>query len=493
MGMGRYICEEPQNPEFRTTHAIAPRWMMFKPIILETNHRRGKDKQYAELLNRIRVGQQTNEDIALLKTRVRAKDHEDLKTASLYIVYKRKECAEIDTNNLNSLDGELITIEAKHHHATQAKYKPKIDSRDGTVGSSSFADKLKLKIEAKVMIIHNIDTADGLTNGQMGKLVKIVKTTTGEVDKLIIKLNDPKPGQKNRSSNQNLLSKFPNCVVIERVNYQYSLRKKSGEGGATANVIQFPLKLAFAITSHKIQGQTIHSPAKVVLDLNSIFEDAQANVMLSRVQQLDQVYILDSLDETKIRTSPIGLRELLRLKENSINENPTPWLKTNEDSIKVVSLNCAGLKPHFVDIQADEHRLKADVIHLVETSLNENETTEFTIPGYGSHAINVGNGKGILTFYRTAVVEHQIDLKENNLQITKFSSSTLDVVNTYRSANGNSVELLINLIKMTSKEKAILITGDFNICYQMNKTSRLIQGKDPTKIWSEVDVDRYSP
>ena len=163
--------------------------------------------------------------------------------------------------------------------------------------------------------------------------------------------------------------------------------------------------------------------------------------------------------------------------------------------------------------------MKADVIHLVETSLNENETAEFSIPGYSSHAINVGNGKGILTFYRTAVVEHQRDLKETNLQITKFSSSTFDVVNTYRSANGNSVELLSNLINMTSKEKAILITGDFNICYQENKTNRLIQGlenhgfrqlvqeathirgrhidqaywKDPTNTWSEPDVDRYSP
>ena len=305
--MGRYICEEPQNPEFRTTHAIEPRWMMFKPILLETNHRQGKDKQYAELLNRIRVGQHTKEDLAMLGTRVRPKDHEDLKSANLYIVCKRKECAEINTTNINSLDGELFIIEAKHHHATQAKYKPKIDSRDGTVGSTSFEDKLKVKINAKVMIIHNIDTADGLTNGQLGKLVKIVRTTKGEIDKLIVKLNNPKPGHKNRSNNQNLLSKFPNCVVIERVNYQYSLRKKSGEGGATANVIQFPLKLAFAITSHKIQGQTIHSPAKVVLDLNSIFVDAQAHVMLSTVQQLDQVYILDSSDQTHIRTSPIGL------------------------------------------------------------------------------------------------------------------------------------------------------------------------------------------
>ena len=88
------------------------------------------------------------------------------------------------------------------------------------------------------------------------------------------------------------------------MNIQYTLRKRSGEAGATATVIQFPVKLAFAITSHKIQGQTIPSPTKVVLDLNSIFEDAQAYVMLSRVQQLEQIFILKSLDESKKEHQP---------------------------------------------------------------------------------------------------------------------------------------------------------------------------------------------
>ena len=53
-------------------------------------------------------------------------------------------------------------------------------------------DNLKLKIGAKMMIIYNIDTADGLPNGQMGTLVHIVMTTKGEVDKLIIRLNNSK-------------------------------------------------------------------------------------------------------------------------------------------------------------------------------------------------------------------------------------------------------------------------------------------------------------
>ena len=218
-------------------------------------------------------------------------------------------------------------------------------------------------------------------------------------------------------------------------------------------------------------------------------------------------------------TSPIGLRELHRLKENSINENPTPWLKESSDSIKIASLNCAGLKPHFVDIQADEHLLKADIIHLIETSLNATETSEYTLPGYSSHFINIGNGKGIATFYKTEVVKHDQDLKDRNMQITKFTSSNLDVINTYRSSNGHSVELLNNLLRMLPEKRAVIITGDFNICYQMNRTNRLIQGletngfrqlvheathirgrhidhaywRDSEGTWSEPVVDRYSP
>ena len=73
--MGRYICQEPISNDFKVTHAIAPRWLMFSCILLETNHRQGSDRPYAELLNRIRVGQHTKDDIATLRTRVRRKNH----------------------------------------------------------------------------------------------------------------------------------------------------------------------------------------------------------------------------------------------------------------------------------------------------------------------------------------------------------------------------------------------------------------------------------
>ena len=110
-----------------------------------------------------------------------------------------------------------------------------------------------------------------LTNGQLGELVDIIKTTKGEADKLIIKLKNQNAGKFNKSKYPGLNAKYPDCVVIEKVSNQYTLRKKGGEVSNTATLFQFPVKLAHAITAHKIQGQTIPYPVKVVLDINSVF------------------------------------------------------------------------------------------------------------------------------------------------------------------------------------------------------------------------------
>ena len=493
---------------------------MFKSLILETNHRQGNDKPYAELLNRIRVGKQTKEDIELLKTRVRPANHPDLKEASMYIVCKRKDCARINAEYLNSLRGELMNIKAKHHHATRKNYKPYIEPKEGAVANTAFMNELKLKIGAKVMIIHNVDTADCLTNGQLGVLVDIIKTTRGDVDKLIIKLKNKNAGKQNRSKHPGLASKYPDCVIIERISNQYTLRSKGGDVSSTATVIQFPVKLAHAITSHKIQGQTIPWPMKVVLDINSIFEDAQAHVMLSRVQQILQIYILNQFDESKIRTSRIGLEETERLARISMNANPTPWYKDNNKSLKVVSLNCAGLKAHFKDIETDNTILNADIIHLIETSLEVDEESPLKLQGYDTQLTSVGRGKGIATYYKSSVFKHQQDYTTAHMQITKFSSENLDVINVYRSNNGNSVELLTKVLEMVTPEKPMLITGDFNICFMNHSKNRLSRGlmetegfqqlmREPTHImgghidhvyWRDVKamwmapvLERYSP
>ena len=94
------------------------------------------------------------------------------------------------------------------------------------------------------------------------------------------------------------------------MSFTYSLSKKGTAGSSKATVIQFPLKVAHAITAHKIQGQTIPKPLKIALDISSIWEDAQAHVMLSRVEEFEQIYVLDSFQEGKIKTSVKALAEL---------------------------------------------------------------------------------------------------------------------------------------------------------------------------------------
>ena len=174
------------------------------------------------------------------------------------------------------------------------------------------------------------------------------------------------------------------------------------------------------------------------------------------------------------------MNELERLRSISINENPLPWDRdrlTMKTNIKIASLNCNGLKSHFKDISVDNKLLKADIIHLIETSLGKNDYQQWNIPGYSSHFINVGNGKGIVTYFKSTIFRNEEDISTESMQLTKFSSTEIDVVNVYRSNTGNSVELLNNILTMVENPvKASLITGDFNICMLNHSKNRMSKG-----------------
>ena len=79
--MGRYIFEEPINPDYKMDYHLGTHWKSFKVITLEKNHRQGEDMDYAAMLNRFRIGQQTEDDMQRLQSRVRPLDHPDLQGA----------------------------------------------------------------------------------------------------------------------------------------------------------------------------------------------------------------------------------------------------------------------------------------------------------------------------------------------------------------------------------------------------------------------------
>ena len=69
---GHYVFEEPSNEEHRVSFTLRNLWHQFQVVNLEENHRQGAAKEFGDLLNRIRVGAHTKEDLEFLQTRVRS-------------------------------------------------------------------------------------------------------------------------------------------------------------------------------------------------------------------------------------------------------------------------------------------------------------------------------------------------------------------------------------------------------------------------------------
>ena len=481
--MGKFIFEAPQNSLYRVTDALDPRWKMMKVMNLTKNHRQGKFHDYANLLNRVRTGSQTREDLKMLEERVRPVNHPDLKSVNLFIVCTKKVCGRINSFYLQQLEGRELVIRARHHLQTRKKFKPYICAKEGTVANTSFMDELHLKIGCKVILIHNIDTSDGLTNGQLGELRWVIKNEDGNIVKLLVEFKNEKVGSKNRKNNSNLIYKYPKATVIEKVCVSYSLSKKSSVDSVRPTLIQFPIKVAQAITAHKIQGQSILMPSKVALDLSSVFEAAQAYVMLSRVENIEQIYILNRLKEEKIRPDQKALLELEDMNKRSINENPIPWNDQDGSSVRIAHLNSMNLTNNFEDIRCDPNLMKSSVLTLSETWLTTSNGPE--IESFKSHFNSVGLGKGLALYYKQEMFQHIEDITEENMQLTKLWSLRVDVIVVYRSDKGSPNLLLEHLKKLISPNKTTAICGDFNICYLQTRRNKI------TKYLEETGFEQF--
>ena len=64
---GRYTFQPPVCQDYQLAYSLGQHWHSFDVIILEENHRQDGDHAYAEMLNRVREGKQTEADIDKLK------------------------------------------------------------------------------------------------------------------------------------------------------------------------------------------------------------------------------------------------------------------------------------------------------------------------------------------------------------------------------------------------------------------------------------------
>jgi hypothetical protein len=157
------------------------------------------------------------------------------------------------------------------------KYRAEVN---GEFGGRAFpADEvLELKPGAHVMFLRN-DAEHRWVNGTVGEVTRIRPTS-------VIVDVDGEDFEVARTS-------------WERNRYTYSTATKTIKRDVVAEFVQFPLRLAWAVTIHKSQGKTYDA---AVVDLGSrVFAAGQTYVALSRLRSLEGLYL----------TRPLRPRDIL--------------------------------------------------------------------------------------------------------------------------------------------------------------------------------------
>ena len=185
-----YIFQEV-NDMYARLHGSGSLWIdEFQMIELDEIMRQRNDKEFAEVLCRVRVGKCTQEDLCLLKSRNITDDNKDYPHTALHVYRLNKDVDQDNINKLNHLapSDQQVTIVAIDN--TKDKHTKQLDmtmpkSRSNTGGLIS---ELHLAIGAKVMLTVNVDVSDGLVNGARGTVEGIIKTGT-EITLILVKFN----------------------------------------------------------------------------------------------------------------------------------------------------------------------------------------------------------------------------------------------------------------------------------------------------------------
>ena len=199
--------------------------------------------------------------------------------------------------------------------------------------------------------------------------------------------------------------------------------------------------------------------------------------MLSRVQSLSQLFIIESLPDNKFYASPKALAELERLERVSINKNPPKWEQSHEWSLKLVTLNIHSLSDKIEDLRQDKMILMSDIICLTETWLRSDTGCQgLYITGFDLDANSAGEGKGVLTYSKSIKISDPVSIKKHKVQIMKVNTFQVDVINIYRSQGADDLELVHDLRRIINPDKTTIVCGDFNLCLKKQKNNMVTKG-----------------
>lgn len=223
---------------------------------------RQTDDQFISVLNNLRNNEISQEDIAVLNQYV--KPDFDFKSNKGYITLTthNAKADAINADSLDELEGKLVSLKAEIVDDFPDKIYP-IDQY------------LQLKVGAQVMFVKNDPSFEkNYFNGKMG----FIKSVSGNE----VRVHFPEE------------NKTIEVEKYEWKNIRYSVNPmtKEIEEELLGTFVQYPIKLAWAITVHKSQGLTFE---KAALDVSQVFMPGQAYVALSRLRSLNGLVLLSPL------------------------------------------------------------------------------------------------------------------------------------------------------------------------------------------------------
>ena len=219
---------------------------------------RQTDKNLIQLLDKVRNAQITTMDLKLFNDRL-IKTYDDIPDETLTLSTNNNKVNLINSSNLDK-------IKTKEY-----QYNAEVD---GNFSGNPVDKNLRLKEGAQVMLVKN--NGKHWMNGSLATIDKLHK------NKITIKIKDKTFDLEKET--------------WERFEYTISEKDNKIITSVTATFTQYPLKLAWATTIHKSQGQTYDD---VVLDMDSgAFAHGQTYVALSRLKTLNGLYLTKPINKS---------------------------------------------------------------------------------------------------------------------------------------------------------------------------------------------------
>ena len=225
---------------------------------------RQDDERFVAILNNIRSGIALPEDLEALNERLVAK--EDASNLVITLCATNKEAKEINDSELAKIDAEEYVYEAK----ITDKFDP---------NSVVVEQRLTLKVGAQIMFCRN-DPSRRWVNGTLATISHL------QEDSICVRLAN---GEEHTVSPSQW----------DSYEYKYESDSKQLSKNVKGSFVQYPIKLAWAITIHKSQGLTFDEMNLSIK--KAIYNPGQMYVALSRVRSLSGLHLLNEIKPYYIR------------------------------------------------------------------------------------------------------------------------------------------------------------------------------------------------